>query len=546
MANTIINQEIEINIKHITEFPLDSETGTKAMKEKFHKDAIKSRNEYVNLQLQKFQNYQLEIYKMLQSRVNSLIPSDNNEQYENDKKILSQLESCIKFNSDNLGNDNKLGFCNLISKLNDDVEISLGELNLILGEFIDKFLSMNINLTSTDFQYSMFTEKYMKSFLENRSSDNFNSVMQKVFDSIYWECPSLIKHLKLNLWYLLEKYKKEIAVFTNKIANDYLSSFNLTKDMLLKSYKEKRENIDNNIGSDEFLNLNNFLEKKKNVLDYIESSPTRSKNFNQFILNNEFANFTNEEQEKYYSVIFELSGTLDVLKNYYRYEFIVKDLQEKYAKRVENKALYDNKLKEIKTEENKRIKIYKSYLKANGIGFLAKVNNDKISSSKLQMNEQILKLYDLYKELHDLEIVYNLNNVRDVASLYDLLLVSYSSYYYMENKFKEHFSDNGEYNFSLELENYFKFIYNPFNTFMLKINAFNNYDITDVIADKFRLLNLNISKEQIDSDNIDLVIDTINYIKLIRYISLGKLSLEDMAFIVKFKEYDDITNSENN
>lgn len=52
---------------------------------------------------------------------------------------------------------------------------------------------------------------------------------------------------------------------------------------------------------------------------------------------------------------------LSVLKLYYRYEFIIKDIQDKYSKKDANKSVFSNKLKEVNTEEGKRKKIYNDY-----------------------------------------------------------------------------------------------------------------------------------------------------------------------------------------
>ena len=239
--------------------------------------------------------------------------------------------------------------------------------------------------------------------------------------------------------------------------------------------------------------------------------------------------------------ILDLSKTLSMLKLYYRYEFIIKDIQEKFSKRVENKNVYENKLKEIKKEESKRKKIFSNYLKGNGIGFLAKKDDKKISSSKLEMNEQIIKLYNLYAELHDLEIVYNINkNLSDVSSLYDLFMLAYSSYFYLEKIFIDKFSEDDNFIFSDELNKYFEFIYNPDNEFLTKINGFVAYDIADIISDKYKLFEINVDKDSIMKDSIDSTIDTVNFIKLIKDISDSNLSLYEINFIVKYKEFDEI------
>ena len=90
MGNTVIDKEISINSEHINTFKLELESGTKKMKEKFHKSAVKERNEYVEEQIKKFNKYQVEVYRLLKLRVNSLLPSDKSNHYDSLKKNIEK------------------------------------------------------------------------------------------------------------------------------------------------------------------------------------------------------------------------------------------------------------------------------------------------------------------------------------------------------------------------------------------------------------------------------------------------------------------------
>ena len=193
-----------------------------------------------------------------------------------------------------------------------------------------------------------------------------------------------------------------------------------------------------------------------------------------------------------------------------------------------NKSVFSNKLKEVNTEEGKRKKIYNDYLKACGKNLFHKVNEEKIKSNKLAINEEILKLDTLYNELHDLEIVELINKkVISTDSLYDLFSLSYESYYYLEMMFNEHFKDSDDYSFEEELNKYFDFIYSPYNDFLKKINGFSMVDVSSVITDKYRLLGINVT-----NDNIS--------VKFIDDILKGDLSFDDINVIVKFREFEPI------
>lgn len=540
MGNTVIDKEISINSEHINTFKLELESGTKKMKEKFHKSAVKERNEYVEEQIKKFDKYQVEVYRLLKSRVNSLLPSDKSNHYDSLKKNIEKEKQIIVFNNSDYSIDFKLGIFKLISSIDINDDVSLNTINNTFLNIIKIFEDASIKLTISDFTYSMFTEKYMHVFLDNIEKNNrFEEVMKKCFDSIYWECPDIIKHLKLNFWSLLEKYEEKLKIYTDTVSYQLLQKTGYDKNSLIDKYLGNVNKYNLEVSRDEFYNLDSFLSKKKNVLDYLDDSATRVKNLDQFVIDGEFKDI--EDSSKFYDNMVELAHTLSVLKLYYRYEFIIKDIQDKYSKKDANKSVFSNKLKEVNTEEGKRKKIYNDYLKACGKNLFHKVNEEKIKSDKLAINEEILKLDTLYNELHDLEIVELINKkVNSTDSLYDLFSLSYESYYYLEKMFNEHFKDSDDYSFEEELNKYFDFIYSPYNDFLKKINGFSMVDVSSVITDKYRLLGINVTNDNISVDNLDSFMDSVNYVKFIDDILKGDLSFDDINVIVKFREFEPI------
>lgn len=540
MSSTKIDKEISINNDHINTFKLELESGTKKMKEKFHKSAVKERNEYVEEQIKKFDKYQVEVYRLLKLRVNSLLPSDKSNHYDSLKKNIEKEKQIIVFNNSDYSIDFKLGIFKLISSIDINDDVSLNTINNTFLNIIKIFEDASIKLTISDFTYSMFTEKYMHVFLDNIEKNNrFEEVMKKCFDSIYWECPDIIKHLKLNFWSLLEKYEEKLKIYTDTVSYQLLQKTGYDKNSLIDKYLGNVNKYNLEVSRDEFYNLDSFLSKKKNVLDYLDDSATRVKNLDQFVIDGEFKDI--EDSSKFYDNMVELAHTLSVLKLYYRYEFIIKDIQDKYSKKDANKSVFSNKLKEVNTEEGKRKKIYNDYLKACGKNLFHKVNEEKIKSNKLAINEEILKLDTLYNELHDLEIVELINKkVNSTDSLYDLFSLSYESYYYLEKMFNEHFKDSDDYSFEEELNKYFDFIYSPYNDFLKKINGFSMVDVSSVITDKYRLLGINVTNDNISVDNLDSFMDSVNYVKFIDDILKGDLSFDDINVIVKFREFEPI------
>ena len=158
-----------------------------------------------------------------------------------------------------------------------------------------------------------------------------------------------------------------------------------------------------------------------------------------------------------------------------------------------------------------------------------------MKNSMLKMNEQIKKLNLLYEEFYDLEITNNLNKLNDSSSIYDLLMMSLSSFDFLEEKF----TNNEEFNnISLEecVEEYFKFIFNPNNIFLRKVNVLVEYNIAEIVSDKYRLLNLNVTEEMVNKENIDSTMESVSFINLIQNIEKSDISLE------KIKNLDEMLN----
>jgi hypothetical protein len=226
--------------------------------------------------------------------------------------------------------------------------------------------------------------------------------------------------------------------------------------------------------------------------------------------------------------------TLSELKKYYKYEFIITDLLAKYKDRVNAKSKYDNLLKEIKKEEGTREKIYKNYLKSLGIGFLSRKNSVNEKNAMLNMNEQIKKLDSLYTELNGLEISVNLNSLNESSSIYDLFICSLTSFSFLEGKFSgEDFSDKS---LMENVQDYLLFIYNPNNDFLREINALIEFDIASIVADKYRLLNLNVNSESINVDNIDSNLDAVLFINLVQNIEKSNISIDEINYLCQMKK----------
>lgn len=510
-----IVKEINIDKVHIDNFKMDTEQGTKRVKEKFHKEAVINRNNYINKENVKFSNYKILLENEMVKRIKKLMPIDKTNEYNEEEKHVNELFELVKLDC-NISESFKLKLDYIVSSFENT---SLDEMNMLIKKFIDSFKSFGIKLDINDFKYTMFCEMYMNSYFKDYK---FGS-MTKTFESIYFKCPDIKLQLKMNLVDIINKYEKDISKYLEGYHEKKLIDASINNSDVINEYVYNRESLGKKKAIDEYYNLKIFLDEKRKIKDYLIGSPTRDKNYNTFI--DDYNTLTDYSKNSYNSAVNSLYLTLVELKKYYKYEFIIQDLLKRYKDRESAKNSFVAKKKEIDTAEALRESIYKKYLRASGIGLFARRNETKMKDLMLMMNEQIKKLNDLYDEYYDLEITNNLNDLSESATLYDLFLISLSSFSFIENAFNnnEEFNTNSlEYN----VDEYFKFIFNPNNSFLRKTNCLVDFNIINIISEKYKLLELKVTDEMIDKDNIDSTIDTLRFINLIQNIEESSISLD--------------------
>lgn len=523
-------KKMAVDRGHIDNFVLTTEEGTKRTKDKFHREACEQRNTYIQNQLPIYEKALKFTLTRMEQRVAQLMPEDHTNHYNEYLARVGKLLDLVKLNS-NISDSFKLKIDFIVSSITTDT--SLENLNSILRSFIQQIQVIGVSLTIKDFQYTMFTERYMNTFFQQSDF----AVLKESFEKIYFACPDIKLQLKMNLEYILKKYEKELNKYVLSLKKNEFSLYQVTDENVVMKYIQVRQEVGNRIAMDEYYNTKLFLDGKKKLNDYLPESAARNKNYDLFAVGGNFASLEDVEKERYDSAVMGFFLTLNELKKYYRYEFMITDLVERYKQKDTIKNTYLAKKKEIDKEENIREGIYKKYLKACGVGFLAKKNEVAMNDAMLKMNEQVRKLHDLYTEFKDMDITYQLMTLNESATIYDLFLSALKSFPFLEKSFtsddQESFLEK-----SLEenVEEFFRFLYNPNNNFLRKINAFVNYNVTDVVAEKYRLLNLNVTSEMINVDNIDSTMESVRFINLVQNVNRSQIDFHTIENICKMSD----------
>ena len=532
--------EIESINDYIDNFELERKSGTKALKQKFHREAVEGRNAYVKEKTDLYEEYKRILLVELENRVNVLLPLNKNDNYDERKNQINKLQELLLFKNPYVSNSFRLGFYALIYKIKEDT--SFTELNEVLDGYVDIFKKMNIKLTPEDFAYTMFTEDYFNTYLSTVEEKD----RKEKFDKIYWECPKLVLEIRQSLLAILKKYEKNIDSYTKTREAELTRENDVNLDNVEEVYNLTRKSLIEDFESDEYNILDDFLQGKHSIGDYLKDSSARTKIFDSFVTSCTYQDLSVDNKVKFKENMTELYNTLTILKKYYKYESIVTDLVEKYNNRANVKGNFSNIEKELDKDNKERDRLNKEYTKSCGKGFLAKESTDKQNLSKVKSNEVFDKLIEDFNNYDEAKISMDLDkNLKEGANVHELFKASLSSYSYLVRALANTIEEGAEFNLEKEIAEYLDFVYDPRGNFLDGIFVFNNLDITDAISKKYHLLGINITKEKIEKEAIDVFLSDVSFVNLVQNIENNALSLENIKFICDTNKIKPINLDEN-
>ena len=163
--------------------------------------------------------------------------------------------------------------------------------------------------------------------------------------------------------------------------------------------------------------------------------------------------------------------------------------------------------------------------------FFAPKNKDKFYSNIDKSLKELITLYDEYDEAKFKESV--ANKLNDSSTLLDLLKIASSYKINLKNIIK---TLNEEADVDKEASTLAEFINYPNNTIINNINIIEEKDVVEIILDKYKLMGINITNEQLEETNLDSTINMINKILIGDYIKHSNLKYIDLNNIVEMKK----------
>lgn len=231
--------------------------------------------------------------------------------------------------------------------------------------------------------------------------------------------------------------------------------------------------------------------------------------------------------------LLKLSYTLYEYKKYLKFKYIIDDIKSIYKEKNNNKSLIKNTFKNIEKKE-------KIISKANSkIRFKMFFGKTEKSFEKLYsaINNSLVELKDLYKE-------YDINNFKekianvlnDNSSILDALHLVYSYRINLLKIVESKYETITNEDIVKEFDELDEFINYPNITIINNLSIVDEKDVPLIIVDKYKLMDINITKEMLEDGNLDNLISSVDKLLINYYIKDSSISVDDISFICEAKK----------
>ena len=509
-------------------------TKTKTNKKKFNANIKDMENKY-NEYKDSVRNYILaknRAIKIKDDRENLDKLNDTLINLENVKFLLNPSNSYFE----------KMGFDDLLYRLNNYYTFNFKSLNEIINGFLDKFELAGIKLTSDDFKYTCYVHEYMSSFLDvrNKKSLSYEKVSE-IFEQIYWVNPDIISHIELNFRKLIKDNHRKFNSYIIKLQKEVMVNNNIKNyqdclEKLKSSYIElnfaNKENIYDiaNLAKAGKININEYLENSKVKANAVQSLFYDENDFND-----------KDKLNKICDILEKLKLNVIEYSNYAMFLPLFEDFKKEYKKEVDAKEKTEYKeLKEVVDKiESKEKELYKLNKKIFGgrPGFFEFKSDSNLKQMKINSVCIAKELYELYQKYDKayfkdkvLQILNNTISISDVLNLY-------YSYDYFKKITIQRVYNLGTYEEIEELSEKFDlYAMNPTNIIVNGLLVFSDTDIAKIIINKYRLSNIKLTLEELDPDNLDNLLNKILLILRINKINNSSTSANKIWFMTEVEK----------
>ncbi len=115
-----------------------------------------------------------------------------------------------------------------------------------------------------------------------------------------------------------------------------------------------------------------------------------------------------------------------------------------------------------------------------------------------------------------------------------MLKIAVSFYTYVYNRVKEQYIDDPDINVDGEVQELIDFINQPYKVMLNNIKLIEESDITSIIANRYKILNLNVEKVDLE-ENLDELMQCVEKIVDYNNIQRSDVSMSEIEFVENVK-----------
>ena len=507
--------------------------------------AVKTLLKTISEMTEKYENFNEKLLKEIESRYTELTTVEENKEIPQLEQEILKYDMAEK-NTNTRSSFEKMGLDRVVYNVNGYYKSNLERLNKELIFSVKQFERVGIKLTAEDFCISEYARKYMEVLLREAYDGDINSeAVKNTFEKVYWQCSEVVSHLYVNIRYIYDKYENQIDRFYSEKAQEILKSLSLTlegveekKAELIKQKNQIEETDNKNI-------LDKFYTGSLNINDYKEDNYKR---IYIELTDKDATKLSEIEKKEIDENIDKLNTNLKEYAKYLEYKFLVEEVLQTRQELLKNaETNKDKKVKKTKCEliqeEIKKLQaeIFKlnSKIEKPNKGFFErkKAEDKKDSISILQRNNLVLDLKKIYMQLDEEMIKQRiLQNLDETSSLFDVLKFASSYYGYMAKTMIKHNEDITDKEIGENAKKIREFVNFSNFTVINHVNISDTKELSIIIKDKYKLLGMQLSKENFEEDSIEDLIRKVRIINNYNNIQKSKFSIKDLEFIMNVKE----------
>lgn len=481
------------------------------------KKGIRANTRYAERVLEiasKYYIYEDMLYNEIKARYEGFLDKKSNSTLDVNEQVNSLEEKIYLLNEYNTPYE-KIGLDRDILILRYYYKRDLSIVNNAIADAITKFRESGIPISLADFNYNKYVTEYLAIFLDKFEKNELdNPEIKSKFEEIYWKCPELITYIELNLQYIYSKNERKIEKNLEEKKQELFKEF--PRKEVVSKYNQYR-----------ILAIENDLNDAKKIVDNFRSGKLKVKDYTRDAISKSVAQYTGmqtineEDTEKVCQDLVKLMHSLEEYQGYLKFKPIIDEVIATYKEKSKYKNSYSQLKKQIDKSDNKILKLNFGIFSRNSLP---------------KQTEIALETKNLYKQL-SIEKVYQTiaNKLNDNSTIFDVLNLASSFYEYLFTHIINKDKNISDEQIVDQIEDLIEFVKWPYFNILNNINILEEKDIAFIIKDRYNLLNINISREDLDESNLGNIIETLKKVQLFYYIYKNNINLDDLEDELELK-----------